>query len=196
MIRSITGSSSATSDTAFCATYGSALKPGSPTFASASSKTARGIDARARHELRELCGIDGRRSDARRDELVRKHVRRLLRVRARGDDVCPELVEPAGHEDVGVVERERAGDARGFVRPAARRSRHAAGRRALPAGERGRDPVRGSTGSPAPLPSSASAATLHGRVEVQRLLLDHAAFFVDANLACDLALDSLGGEVE
>ena len=53
----MTGSSSPTSLTAFCARYGSALKPSSPECASASSNAARGISARAETSFASSAGF-------------------------------------------------------------------------------------------------------------------------------------------
>ena len=147
-------------------------------------------------ELRELGSRHRLGCDPGGDELVRKHVRRFLRVGARVDNRCPEPVEPAGHEHVRVVERERVGDA------ADPRAGQLADLAAQPLDE----VVRRVHGDEVGLREVAVVLRLFlgahrrrllvARVEVERLLVDRAAGLVDLDLPRDLALDPLRREVE
>ena len=148
------------------------------------------------HQLRELGRVHRRCVDAGRDELVRQHVGRLFRVGAGSDDVGPELVETAGHEHVGVVEREGVGEAGD---PGSRELADLAAQ-ALD------QVIRRVNGDEIGLGEVTVVLRLflrtHRRrvfvagIEVQCLLIDRAALFVDADLARDLALDSLRSEAE
>ena len=102
----ITGSSSAVSETASCARYCAASKPGSPTRASASSSTGAREPVARLDEQGELSRIDGVAVCAR--EPVRDQVRSGQRLGAGGSGRLPEPIEPAGHEHERPLEVELA----------------------------------------------------------------------------------------
>ena len=158
-MRATTGSSSAVSETASCARYGSAEKPG---VAEARDRLVeRGArDAVARlHELRELRRSDGSGIDPGPDERVRDDVRRADTVCAGGDRLAPEPVETAGDEHRRALEVELACRDAVCGRPEAPEAPSGAPRRARARARPGRGPARGSSGSRPPPPSRGAAVS-------------------------------------
>ena len=126
------------SDTASCARYGSAEKPGSPSFAIASSKAARGIRSRASTSFASSCAGTAAGIDARADEGVRDDVRRR--------DRAPRRRRPSP-PTAGRARRSRAPSrGRGRARASRRRMR-AAGSSGSSERRRSTSSAGGSTGT-------------------------------------------------